>query len=331
MRTWFLLVPLLMVACGDSDDKAASTDTAVTTDADGDDGSDNDEASDSDADGDADTDDGADADVDADADADGGDVDTDADADGGDDTAIHDTAATDGDAGTDIDGAGPDGDLDDPPGPDGTDPDDGADGDGDVDADADADGGDDADDTGSTGTADGDEDTTEAVDEGSDSDVDVDADADAPIDATDPEAPDDDGDTGEEMMMTVESEKASCKAPESEGGDSPEYVKNRGMLCVITAEVNWKIRKGLITGGASAETLRDCIAAALDDIDDGTGSKCLDSRGFTHNETCWNALAAEEKNCGGPEVVISDSISSSDTTPIDDVDSTDGEPTPFDE
>jgi hypothetical protein len=76
------------------------------------------------------------------------------------------------------------------------------------------------------------------------------------------------------------------------------------MLCVPTSEVNFKIGAGLIEGGTSAEELRDCIAEALEDIEDGEGGYCQEDTGFTNNDLCWEALADAEAACGGPEVDI---------------------------
>ena len=221
----------------------------------------------------------------ADADA-GGSAADGTDADGTDaDGTDADGTDTDGTDTAEVDTASPaDGD---PPGPDGTSPDDPSS------------------DTGDTGT----EDSGEVASDGTGSDADSDDDDASAIDGgveIDEPDPTDEEDTGTETMMVAGGEKAMCRAPDSEGGDSPEYVKNRGMLCVITAEVNWKIKNELIEGGDTATALRDCIAEALDDVDDGAGSKCLDSAGFTDTNVCWDALAEAEKECGGPEVEITE-------------------------
>jgi hypothetical protein len=98
----------------------------------------------------------------------------------------------------------------------------------------------------------------------------------------------------------------------AEGDGESDYVKNKGKLCVVTSEVNWKIGKGILEGGDKAVKLRDCMATCLEKIDsgqtdsDGSTQYCQGSNGFTNNDTCWAELAKCEKECGGPEVGTTD-------------------------
>lgn len=123
----------------------------------------------------------------------------------------------------------------------------------------------------------------------------------------------------EETPSPSTNNKTSCRPP-PDPTDTSVYVKNKGMLCVVTSEVNWKIGKRILEGGPGAVDLRDCMAACLEGIDSGqtdsSGSTeyCQDSNGFTNNETCWAALAECEKDCGGPEITSSLSDTKADST-----------------
>ena len=208
-------------------------------------------------------------------------------------------------------------------------------------------GGSDKDTSAPDSSADADADSDADADADADSDADTDADSDADADADADEDADDTGggtssddtgggtssdDTGEdtvpddtgdpEALESVVGERWSCRPlfgsdGGSDPGTDPVYVPNTGNLCIITSEVNWKISKGLIEGGDSAVTLRDCIADALRAVDSGVeGEKCVDDSGMTNNDTCWEALASAEKDCGGPEVDVSPE-DSDETVPVE--------------